>query len=176
MKQIILILILQMTYVPMLVLRTVFMVKNIRYLASFFGIMESLIYVFGLSLVFTGDQKIVAMIVYAVGFGLGLWWGGLIEEKLSIGFTTITINLLEKNEEFIRLLREQGYGVTIYEGEGKDSKRYKLEVLTKRNRERELMKYINQHDPNAFVIAYEPKKFQGGFLRKSLAMKDRPIE
>ena len=48
MKEILLILLLQMCYVPMLVLRTVFMVKNIRYLTSLFGFMESMIYVFWL--------------------------------------------------------------------------------------------------------------------------------
>ncbi len=75
MKEILLILLLQMCYVPMLVLRTVFMVKNIRYLTSLFGIMESMIYVFGLSLVFSGEKHTIAMIVYAFGFGIGLHLG-----------------------------------------------------------------------------------------------------
>ena len=175
MKEILLILLLQMCYVPMLVLRTVFMVKNIRYLTSLFGFMESMIYVFGLSLVFSGEQHTIAMIVYAFGFGLGLWWGGLIEEKLSIGFTTVTVNLQEKNEDLINHLRELGYGVTVYEGEGKVSKRYKLEVLTRRKRENELLKCINECDPNAFIVAYEPKKFYGGFLQKTIVIRENKL-
>ncbi len=40
--------------------------------ASVFGFVEALIYVFGLSLVFSGDQSTLAMVVYAVGFGVKL--------------------------------------------------------------------------------------------------------
>ena len=39
--------------------------------SAIFRMFEMLIYVFGLSLVFNGDQSLLAMIVYAVGFGLG---------------------------------------------------------------------------------------------------------
>ena len=65
MKEIILILILQLVYVPLYTLRTIFLVKNITLLASIIGIIEMLIYVFGLSLVFSGDQGLLAMIVYS---------------------------------------------------------------------------------------------------------------
>ncbi len=58
-----------------LTLRTIFLVKNVTLLAAMFGMLEMLIYVFGLSLVFNGDQSILAMIVYAVGFGLGIFVG-----------------------------------------------------------------------------------------------------
>lgn len=71
MKEILLILLLQLLYVPLFTLRTIFLVKNITTLASLIGIVEMLIYVFGLSLVFSGDQGFLAMVVYAVGFGLG---------------------------------------------------------------------------------------------------------
>ena len=72
MKEIILILLLQLAYVPLYTLRTIFLVKNITMLAALIGIVEMLIYVFGLSLVFSGDQGFLAMVVYAVGFGIGI--------------------------------------------------------------------------------------------------------
>jgi uncharacterized protein YebE (UPF0316 family) len=68
-KEILLILLLQLIYVPIYTLRTIFLVKNITVLASILGIAEMLIYVFGLSLVFGGDQSFVSMVVYAVGSG-----------------------------------------------------------------------------------------------------------
>ncbi|SHH12532.1 DUF2179 domain-containing protein [Clostridium grantii] len=171
MRNIILILLLQLMYVPMLTLRTIFMVKNMSFLASLFGFLESLIYVFGLALVFNGDQNIISMVVYAVGFGLGLFVGGYVENKMAIGYTSIQANLFNKNDELIDFLRQKGFGVTVYEGEGRDSIRFKLEILTKRSRETELLKYIDQYDPNAFIVSYEPRKFKGGFLVKS--MKNR---
>jgi uncharacterized protein YebE (UPF0316 family) len=167
-KDIFLVIILQLVYVPILTLRTIFMVKNMSALAAFMGFLEALIYVFGLSIVFSGEQSYIVMIVYAAGFGAGLFVGGYVEQKLAIGYTSLTVNLQHKNEELINLLRENGYGVTVYVGEGRDSQRYRLDILTKRNREEELLELIETYEPKAFIISYEPRRFKGGFLVASM--------
>ncbi|WP_461205348.1 DUF2179 domain-containing protein [Clostridium sp. DL1XJH146] len=176
MTQIVLILLLQLIYVPLLTLRTVFMVKNISYLAALFGILEGLVYVFGLSLVFSGDQSIAAMIVYAVGFGLGLFLGNFVENKMAIGYTSFEVNLNKRNNEMISFLREKGFGVTLFEAEGRDSNRIKLEILTKRSRENELLECIEEYEPLAFIVAYEPRKFKGGFLVKSMNKRSAKLK
>lgn len=168
MKEIILILLLQLIYVPMLTLRTIFLVKNMSLIASIFGVAEALIYVFGLSLVFNGNSTTIAMIVYAIGFGAGIFVGGYVERKLAIGYTTFVVNLMGKNEELISTMRCEGFGVTVFEGEGRDGVRYRLDVLTKRSREKELLEIIEKYAPRAFIISYEPRKFKGGFLVNSM--------
>lgn len=168
MINIVLILVLQLVYVPILTLRTIFLVKNMTVIAAFLGFAEALIYVFGLSLVFSGDQGPLAMLIYALGFGLGILIGGAVENKLAIGYNNFEVNLMDKNIELINLLRNEGFGVTVYEGEGRDSKRYRLEILTKRNREEELLDFIDEYDPKAFIVSYEPRRFKGGFLVNSM--------
>lgn len=64
----------------------------------------------------------------------------------------------------IDTLRHNGFGVTLYIGEGRDSERYRMEILTKRNRENELIATIEKFDHKAFIISYEPRRFKGGFL------------
>jgi len=164
MREIVLILLLQLIYVPMLTLRTVFLVKGKSLLASCMGFVENLIYVFGLSIVLSGNKSKLALVVYAAGFGIGIFVGGMVERKLAIGYTSIIVNLMEYNTELINFLRDEGFGVTTYEGQGRDSKRYKLEILTKRSREEELLGYIEKYEPKAFIISYEPRRFKGGFL------------
>lgn len=164
MKEILLILLLQLLYVPLLTLRTILLVKNVTILAAIFGIFEMLIYVFGLSLVFSGDQSILAMIVYAVGFGIGIMFGTKVEQKLAIGYINITVNTQTKNEELINTLRQNGFGVTLYIGEGRDSERYRMDILTKRNREDEVIATVETFEPKAFIISYEPRRFKGGFM------------
>lgn len=164
MKNILLILLIQLIYVPTLTLRTIFLIKNMTLVASLLGFAESLIYVFGLSLVFSGDQGPLAMVVYAVGFALGILVGGAIENKLAIGYNNLIVNLPAKNMDLINHMRNEGFGVTIYEGEGRDSKRYRLDVLTKRNRESELTDIIVSYEPGAFIVSYEARTFKGGFL------------
>ena len=168
MINIILILLLQLIYVPLLTLRTIFLVKNMTVIASLLGFAEALIYVFGLSLVFSGDQGPLAMVVYAVGFGLGILIGGAVENKLAFGYNNFSVNLLNKNTDLIGHLRNEGFGVTVYEGEGRDSKRYRLDILTRRNREEELLNLIDQYEPQSFIVSYEPRRFKGGFLVNSM--------
>lgn len=171
MNNILMILLLQLLYVPCFTLRTIFIVKQLRTQATLLGAVESLIYIFGLSLVFDGEQSFWSMIVYALGFSIGIYIGTLIEEKLAIGYTCIQVNIPTLNQPLIDKLREEGYVVTVFEGTGRDSIRYKLEILTKRNQEEGLYEMIEEYQPNAFIITYEPRKFKGGYLLK--AMKRR---
>lgn len=174
MKDLILIIVLQLLYVPMLALRTICMVKKLSLLTSIFGILESLIYVLGLSLVLTGEQTIIEILVYAVGFGLGLIVGIRIEDRMAIGYTSAVVNIRHRNDELINTLREKGYGVTIYEGEGRESTRIRLDILTKRSKEVDLLELIDTFEPTAFVVFYEPKRFQGGFILDLMKRKPRP--
>jgi uncharacterized protein YebE (UPF0316 family) len=160
--------ILQLVYVPIMTLRTIFLVKNMSIAASLLGILETLISIFSLSIVFSGNQSLTEKLIYAVGFGVGLFIGTRIENKLAIGYTTLYVNLMDENEKLIEALRNKGLGVTVFEGSGRDSKRYQLEILTKRNVETEVMKFIEQYDPKAFIVSYEPRRFKGGFLVKTM--------
>lgn len=164
MKEIILIILLQLIYVPILTLRTIFLIKNMTTIAALLGFVEALVYVFGLSLVFSGDQGPLAMLVYAIGYGVGILIGGAIENKLAIGYNSLIVNLMGKNTDLIQDMRNKGFGVTVYEGEGRDGIRYRLDILTKRNREEELMGIIEKYEPKAFIVSYEVRKFKGGFL------------
>ena len=164
MGDIILLIVVQILYVPLLALRTISMVKKLTLLTAMFGFMESIIYVFGLAIVFTGEQSFLQMFVYALGFAIGLIVGIQIENKIAIGYTSIMVNIRELNQELVDKLRESGYGVTIFIGQGKDSARYRLDILAKRSRENELMSLIEEYEPSAFVLAYEPTRFKGGYM------------
>ncbi|OLO39180.1 hypothetical protein BTR23_08985 [Alkalihalophilus pseudofirmus] len=168
MQNIILIFVLQIILVPLLTLRIIFVVKNQTGTATAFGFLEALVYVFGLSIVLSGEQNLAEMITYALGFGVGIFLGGKIENKLAIGYTTLAVNLLHHNDELINTLRNEGFGVTIFEGKGRDGIRYHLEILTKRNREDEVITIIQEFEPRAFIISYEPRKFSGGYLVKGM--------
>lgn len=168
MADIILIFLLQIVLVPILSLRIIFVVKDVTLLATLFGFLEALIYVFGLSIVFSGEQSIAEMLVYALGFGIGIYLGGKVERKLAIGYTTLTVNLVNKNMELVDKLREEGLGVTVFEGTGKDGTRYQLQILTKRSNEEKVIEMIEEDEPHAFIISYEPRKFKGGYLLKNM--------
>lgn len=164
MSKLLLILFVQLLYVPMLSLRTISMVKNMKVLTCVFGFLEAIIYIFGLAIVLSGEQSVIEMVVYAIGFSLGLFAGILIEQKLAIGYSSFHVNINHKNPLLVKELRDKGFGVTIFVGEGRNSSRLKLDILTRRKREDELIHAILDKEPNAFIIGYEPKMFKGGYL------------
>ncbi|PKM73063.1 MAG: hypothetical protein CVU92_06930 [Firmicutes bacterium HGW-Firmicutes-17] len=181
MMRLFLIIFIQLLYVPMLTLRTICMVKNLKVLTGVFGFMEALIYIFGLAIVLSGGQSILEMVVYAAGFAAGLTLGIYIEQKLAIGFTTIQVNIEQENTTLIEDLRKEGFGVTVYFGEGKHGKRTNLDILTKRKCEKNLLKIIEKYEPRAFIVSFEPKMFRGGYLaemmngrlKRKMSKKDR---
>lgn len=168
MKEILLILILQLLYVPLLTLRTIFMVRNKCIISSIFGFVEAIIYIFGLALVLQGEKSILAMLVYSIGFGLGICLGGYIEGKIAIGHIIISVNLKNKNEALINHLRENDFHFSIFEGNGIDGIRYKFDILTNRHKSKELVDIIKSHEPNAFIIVFEPLKYK---TRTSIRLK-----
>jgi uncharacterized protein YebE (UPF0316 family) len=158
------------------------MVKNLRVLTSLFGFLEAIIYIFGLAIVLSGEQSIIEMIIYAVGYSLGLAVGIIVEQKLAIGYSSFHVNVNHETPLLVNELREKGFGVTVFEGEGRNGSRHKLEVLTKRKREEELISTIMKHEPHAFILSFEPKMFKGGYLsdmmkkRMKIRMKSHKVE
>ncbi|WP_026672069.1 DUF2179 domain-containing protein [Alkalihalobacterium bogoriense] len=171
MWQALIIFIAQLLLVPVLTLRTVLMVKGMKRQASGMGMLEGIIYVGALGLVFSDLSNYLNMIAYAVGFGLGVYIGGVLEEKLAIGYVTIEANIPYKNECLIYKLREEGFSVSTSEVEGMNSMRYRLDCTARRDREKEFYALISSYEPSAFVASYEPRNFKGGYITK--AMKKR---
>ncbi|WKY48136.1 DUF2179 domain-containing protein [Eubacteriaceae bacterium ES3] len=176
MTKLFLILFVQLLYVPMLTLRTISMVKNLKVLTGFFGFMEALIYIFGLAIVLSGEQSIIEMIVYAVGFALGLILGIYVEQKMAIGFSSLSVNIEHNNDELVEKLRHEGFGVTVYSGQGKAGKRTNLDILTRRKHEKRLFEIISEYEPKAFIMSFEPKMFQGGYLAEIMNRRSKLLK
>lgn len=163
------ILILQLLYVPILTLRTTFLVKGQKVQASLVAAMEAITYIISLGIVFSDLKNFLNIIAYVIGYGVGVYVGCKVEEKLAMGYRSTHVNLTSENQKLVSILRENKFGVTVFCGEGinKDS-RYRLDVISHRNREKELIDIILKEEPNAFIVSYEPTQFKGGYLSKQM--------
>ena len=158
---------LQLIYVPLLTLRTTFVVKGKKLQASMFAFLQAIIYIVSLGIVFSDLKNFLNIGAYILGYGIGIYIGGKVEEKLAIGYRSIHVNLREYNQELVNNLRELKFGVTTYEGEGiNKEKRYKLEIVSHRSRENEVISLIHSLEKNAFIVSYEPTQFKGGYITK----------
>lgn len=108
------------------------------------------------------------VLAYCIGWALGVYLGGIIEDRLALGYRVFEVIVDPVSYDLVDKLRGQGYGVTTWLADGKDDQRLVLKILAKRNTEKKLQQFIDQESPKAFVIAYEPTQFNGGFLTKKL--------
>ncbi|MBS2969227.1 DUF2179 domain-containing protein [Metabacillus sp. KIGAM252] len=163
-----LIFVLQILYVPILTLRTIFLVKNQTRAAAGVGLMEAAIYIVALGIVFQDLSNIYNIIAYVLGFSVGLYLGGKLENRLAIGYVTHHVNLNERSDELVHALRNAGFGVTVFTGQGLNSMRYRLDIVAKRSREQELMEIVEEIEPKAFMTSYELRSFKGGYMVNSM--------
>jgi len=168
MTQALIIFLAQLLYVPILTIRTILVVKGLKKQASVIGVLEGFIYVLAIGLVFSDLSNYMNMIAYALGFGAGVYLGGILEEKLAIGYVTIEANIPNKNIGLVSKLREVGFSVSTDEVEGMNSARYLLFCTARRDRENEFYKLICEYEPTAFVASYEPRNFRGGYITKGM--------
>lgn len=162
------ILIINIVYVSMFTIRMILTLKGRRYVAGFVSMFEIVVYIFGLGLVLDNLNEIQNVLAYALGYGIGVVVGSIIEEKLALGY--ITVNVISGNPDlnFTRRLREKGYGVTSWSAYGMDGDRLSTQILTPRKYELRLYEEIKTIDPKAFIISYEPKQIHGGFWVKQV--------
>lgn len=171
-----LIFVLQIMYVPILTLRTIFLVKNQTRAAAGVGLLEAAIYIVALGIVFQDLSNIYNIIAYVLGFSVGLYLGGLLERRLAIGYVTHHVNLSERSDELVIALRNAGFGVTVFTGQGLNSMRYRLDIVAKRSREQELMDIVQEIEPKAFMTSYELRSFKGGYMVNSMKKRAKKIQ
>jgi uncharacterized protein YebE (UPF0316 family) len=166
-------------YVTLSTIRLLLTMKGYRFIAPVVSMFEIIIYVLGLSMVLDSLDNPINLIVYALGFAIGIGVGIKIEDKMALGYTMVTAILpsTSKEEDTLpSILRSEGYGVTVSYGEGLEGPRMVLEILSPRNKEKQLYQKIKEVEIRAFIISYEPKQISGGFWTKKVhrRMKKSP--
>lgn len=143
-------------------LRTLFTVRGRKYVSATLALAESAIFIFALSRVMKDVNNPIKMIAYALGFATGNFCGITIERRIGSG--TILARVVAKNAVLLVGLREQGFGVTVMQGEGREGDVALLFVVAPRRREKELLTLIEQLDPSAFVTLDAVHHALGGYL------------
>lgn len=131
-KILVFIFLIQIVYVSAYTLRMILTLKGQKYIAALISMGEIVIYVLGLNLVLNYLKQPEALIVYAVGYGLGVLLGAWIEEKIALGYITVKVICNQLDGSVANALRDKGYGVTAWVGSGRDGDRLVMEILAKR--------------------------------------------
>jgi uncharacterized protein YebE (UPF0316 family) len=109
-------------------------------------------------------DQIGNLLMYALGFATGTYVGSYVEERMALGHVTVQVIPKDKNITLAAELREQGYGVTVVNGWGKEGTRQLLTILVKRKNLPQLMRTIDDLDHDSFVTVMETRFIHGGYL------------
>lgn len=157
----------QVVYVTMMTMRLIFLLRGNRYPAALISVFEVMLWVYALGLVVSQLDDFTRLLFYALGFATGQLVGSKLEELLAMGYTTVQV-VVQAPSELPRVFRDAGFGVTTWQGTGRDGEREVLLVVARRRRANELFRLIEQHEPNAFALLMEPRSFKGGFLTRRM--------
>jgi len=134
-------------------LRTIAIVHGRTLLAFMLGFFESAIWLVVVStIVQTVTQQPLLGIVYAFGFASGNLVGIKIEKWIAIGHLIFRIISRKNSGSMAATLRDKGYRVTTFAGEGKDGPVQELYVVCRRKDLKNLMHTVLMIDPEAFYV------------------------
>jgi len=143
-------------------IRVIFISKGIKYLAPFIGFFEVIIWLLAIGQVMNNLTNVASYIAYGGGFATGTFVGMLIEEKISLGLTSIRIITKEDTGELIQYLRSQNYGVTTIDGEGGTGRVKMLFSIIKRQDLPHVLDIIKRYHANAFYSIEDVKSVSEG--------------
>lgn len=166
---ILIIVVINITYVSLFTLRVILVIKGYRMSASILSMAEVFVYLMGLTIVLDNLDDPFNILAYCIGWGMGVFLGSKIEAYLALGYIVFEVVVDSVEFQMPDKLRGKGYGVTAWVADGKDGKRLVMKVLAKRKNEQLLREAILLMAPKAFIISYEPNHFSGGFMVKHVA-------
>ncbi|GAP39326.1 DUF2179 domain-containing protein [Flexilinea flocculi] len=148
-------------------LRVLFVVRGKKVLVWLLGATQATLFILAISRVLSGENNLITILGYSLGFATGNIIGMTIEERLAVGYKKISIISRDSGSEIASALRDAGYGVTELCGKGKDGDVCMLHANIKRKHVKDVEKIVNGIDKNAFITSddFNPVN-RSGFWRK----------
>lgn len=145
--------------------RIVLITKGEKIKGAFIGFFEVIIWILLVSTVLDDiASDPIKIFVYALGFAIGNYVGTTFEEKLGVGTVRVEVIVREDHgEELAQALRQEGFAVTVLEGEGMNYKRNVLIMHIKRKRTKEAISLIKGLQDNVVITINEIKPIYGGY-------------
>lgn len=150
--------------VSLATLRMLLSVRGQRVLVPIIGFFEVLIWLFAAGNAIKYLNSPLHVLGYAGGFAAGSAVGLWVEEKLAFGLATVRIISGHGGVELADALRERGFGVTEFSGEGREGKVEVVYTVARRSEIRGIYDVIDVWDPDAFVTVEEPRSIRRGWL------------
>lgn len=150
--------------VSLATLRMLLSVRGQRVLVPIIGFFEVLIWLFAAGNAIRYMHSGLHVLGYAGGFAAGTVVGLWVEERLAFGLATVRIISAHGGVELADALREQGFGVTEFAGEGREGRVEVVYTVARRSQIKGILALADLWDPAAFVTVEEPRSIRRGWM------------
>jgi uncharacterized protein YebE (UPF0316 family) len=145
-------------------IRVQFIVRRKKLPAALIGFVEVLIFILIVSRVIQDIQHWPYVLAYAGGFATGTILGMSLTEKLSRRVVQATVICHRPSDEVETAVREAGFALTRYEGEGRDGPVDVLDVVCTARQLAQLTQVVRGANSQAFLYAQELAGLRGGVV------------
>ena len=161
----VLIFVAEMAVITLDTIRTIFIARGRKGLASLMGLLEVSIWLFAISQVMQNLGNLGCYVGYAAGFTTGTFLGIRIEEKLALGTLIIRIITNKDASNLIGSLRQARYGVTTVGAQGATGPVHVIYTMILRNQLADVVRIITHSDPTTFYSVEDLRSANGGIFQ-----------
>jgi uncharacterized protein YebE (UPF0316 family) len=132
-------------------MRTLLVSKNKPIYAALIGLVESAIWIVAISQVIKDIDDPVLIGAYAAGFAAGTILGTYIERIVGVGNIVVRVFTSSNSPSVAETLRDNGHGVTVIDGEGKEGPVKIYLCVIPRRKLKSVLGMIEEINPNAYI-------------------------
>ena len=144
-------------------LRIMLTMRDKKALSWILGFFESILFVVVMGAVLDDLDNVLKVVAYAGGFATGNVVGMLIEKRLAIGYSHISIISRGLGKEIAQALRAHDFAVTEIPAYGRDGKVTLLNCSVQRKLSSDIEKLALEQDPEAFITIEDVVPRQRGY-------------
>ncbi|MBN1406764.1 MAG: DUF2179 domain-containing protein [Calditrichaceae bacterium] len=154
----------RITDVTLGTMRIISLSRGLRKIAPILGFFEMIIWLLAIRQIFNHLNNPACYLAFAGGFATGVYTGMYIEHKMAMGLRLIRIITRYDSSNLIRILREEGYGLTIIDAEGNQGQVKIIFTLVKRRDLPRVLNYVRENNPNAFYTVEDVRSAAQGIF------------
>ena len=132
-------------------MRALLVSKNKPIYAALIGLVESAIWIVAISQVIKDIDDPVLIGAYATGFAAGTILGTYIERIVGVGNIVVRVFTASNSPSIAETLRDNGHGVTVIDGEGKEGPVKIYLCVIPRRKLKSVLNMIEEINPNAYI-------------------------
>ena len=132
-------------------LRALLVSRSKPYHAALIGLVESAIWIIAVSKVIQNVADPILIAGYAAGFAAGTILGSYLENIIGVGSMVVKVFIANESNNLANILRDNGYAVTVINGEGRDGAVQIYWCIVTRKKLNKVLKIINKNNPQAYI-------------------------